>query len=155
MPYSSNFSFLVIIDNYCLDFISLFFIIFIIEGYTLLLIICLIHYFHFCTHSSLPVNFWYTIGRLWVCLQSVPTTSWYTVTVTVRQCTANLCQTWLGTLAFGTTFVHLILIEFKEHFKLVVFLGIGTGTSCETTAPQKSGTHDSDFSRKSGTIRRT
>jgi hypothetical protein len=30
---------------------------------------------------------------------------------------------------FGTTFVHLILIEFKEHFKLVVFLGIRTGMS--------------------------
>ena len=33
-------------------------------------------------------------------------------------------------LAFGTTFVHLILFQFKEHFKLVVFLGIRTGTSC-------------------------
>ncbi len=33
-------------------------------------------------------------------------------------------------LAFGTTFVHLILIEFKKHFKLVVFLGIRTRTSC-------------------------
>jgi hypothetical protein len=49
-----------------------------------------------------------------LCLQSVLTTVY--------------CQM----LAFGTTLalVHLILIEFKEHFKLVMFLGIRTGTSC-------------------------
>jgi hypothetical protein len=46
-----------------------------------------------------------------LCLQSVPTTVY--------------CQM----LAFGTTFVHLILFRFKEHLKLVVFLGIRTRTS--------------------------
>ncbi len=45
-----------------------------------------------------------------LCLQSVLTTVY--------------CQM----LTFGTTFVHLILIEFKEHFKLVVFLGIRVRT---------------------------
>ncbi len=42
-----------------------------------------------------------------------------------RVLTTVYCQM----LAFGTTFLHLILIEFKEHFKLVVFLGIRTRTS--------------------------